>query len=106
MPLNGCDVVIFVVEDYLDVDAIQFWCDFYNKKHDDYIFLEDCAYTDFHINGIKTNNGKYNLVLCQKKQKLLESRKILSKSGYYDHWDDEMVSEILGEDQNIVKKTG
>ena len=106
MPVNGFDVVIFVVEDYLDVNAIQFWCDFYDKKYPDYIFLEDCAYTDFHINGIKTNNGRYNLVLCQKRKKLQESRKILSKSGYYDHWDDEMVSEILGEDQNIVKKTG
>ena len=30
MPLTGCDVVIFAVEDYLDVNAIQMWCEIYN----------------------------------------------------------------------------
>ena len=38
MPIKGCDVVIFVVEDYLDADAIQMWCEIYNTIYPEFIF--------------------------------------------------------------------
>ena len=106
MPITGCDVVIFVVEDYLDADAIQMWCEIYNTIYPKYIFLEDCGNYHTFINGIQTNNGKYNLLLCQSKQKLRQSRQILAESGYYEHWNDAMLKEILGEDYEIAKKSG
>lgn len=102
MPLNGYDVVIFAVEDYLDVNAIQMWCEIYNTIYPEYIFLEDCAYSHTFINGIQTNNAKYNLLLCQSKEKLRKSRKILAESGYYEHWNDAMMKEILGKDFDVV----
>ena len=103
MPLKGFDVVIFVVESYLDANAIQMWCEIYNTIYQEYIFLEDCGNYHTFINGIQTSNGKYNLLLCQSKQKLKQSRKILAESGYYEHWNDSMLREILGEDYEIVK---
>lgn len=106
MPIKGCDVVIFVVEDYLDADAIQMWCEIYNTIYQEYIFLEDCGRYHTFINGIQTSNGKYNLLLCQSKQKLRQSREILARSGYYQHWNDAMLKEILGDDYEIVKNSG
>ena len=103
MPIKGCDVVIFVVEDYLDADAIQMWCEIYNTIYPEFIFLEDCGNYHTFLNGIQTNNGKYNLMLCQSKVKLRQHREILAKSGYYAHWNDAMMQEILGDDYNIVK---
>jgi len=106
IPINGFDVVIFVVEDYLDVDAIQMWCEIYNTIYKEYIFLEDCAHYHTFINGVQTNNGEYNLILCQSREKLRQSREILANSGYYEHWSDSMLKEILGDDYKVVKKSG
>ena len=103
IPIKGFDVDIFVVEDYLDATAIQMWCEIYNTIYKDYIFLEDCGNYHTFINGVQTNNGKYNLLLCQSKEKLRQKREILAKSGYYEHWNDAMMQEILGNDYEIVK---
>ena len=103
MPVKGCDIVIFVVEDYLDTDAIQMWCEIYNTIYPEFIFLEDCANYNTFLNGVQTNNGKYNLMLCQSKVKLREKREILAKTSYYAHWNDAMMQEILGNDYNTVK---
>ncbi len=102
VPLSGYDVVIFVIEDHWDENNIQNWCEKYNKIHKNYIFLEDCAKYDTFINNIQTNNGKYNLILCQSREKLRHSREILVKSGYYEHWNDEMLKEILGADYELL----
>lgn len=104
VPLRGYDVVIFVVEDYLDASAIQMWCEIYNNMHKDYIFLEDCGHYHTFIQGIQTNNGKYNLILCQSREKLEKTRENLSKTEYYEHWDAEMLKEILGKDHKISQK--
>ena len=65
-PVSGYDVVFYVVEDYLDLAAIQFWVKFYTVLYDEYVFLEDCAGYESFISGVQTNNGKYNLILMQK----------------------------------------
>lgn len=106
MPVTGYDVVFYVVEDYFDLQSVQFWVDFYNKLYPEYIFLEDHASYDSYINGVQTNNGKYNLILMQSREKLRKHRHILQNIGYYSHWNDEYLKEILGDDYEIVKKSG
>ena len=106
MPVSGYDVVFYVVEDYLDLTSIQFWVEFYNKKFPDYIFLEDCATYNTYINGIQSNNGKYNLILMQNKKDLQKNREKLAKTGYYHHWNDAYLREILGDDYEMVKNSG
>ena len=105
MPLKGYDVVIFVVEDYLDASAIQLWCEIYNNIYKDYIFLEDCGRYKTFIQGIQTNNGKYNLILYQNAKFLQKMRLILAKTDYYDHWDDEYLKIILEQDYDLVQKS-
>jgi len=102
--ISGYDVVFYVIEDYFDLQSVQFWTNFYNKMYPEFIFLEDHATSNSFINGIQTNNGKYNLILMQDRQKLRKHRQILRNAGYYAHWNDEMMREILGEDINLFDK--
>jgi len=103
-PIEGYQVIIFIVEDYFDLDTVQFWVDYYNKKHEKWKFFEDCGAYKTHINGIQTNNGKYNLILGQPTDKLRKFRENLAKTSYYDLWDNEYLREILEGDYDIIEK--
>jgi hypothetical protein len=95
-PIDGLDVVIYVVAEE-DLEAINWWVDFYNNKYKDWLFFEDCASYDTFIGGVQTNNGKYNLILGQPKEKLKKFREILKKTEYYSYWSDEYYKEIVGD---------
>ena len=101
--LDGYQVLIFIVEDYLDLNSIQFWVDFYNSKYPQWKFFEDCGSYDTYIKGVQTNNGKYNLILGQPIGELRKFRENLAKTSYYDLWDNEYLKEILGNDYDIIK---
>ena len=103
MPIDGYQVIIFIVEDYFDLDAVQFWVNFYNEMYENWSFFEDCHSYDTYINGIQTNNGKYNLILGQPKQKLRHFREKLAKTSYYDLWDKEYLKKILEDDYNLIE---
>jgi len=105
-PIGGFDVVIFIVEDDLQLNDINQWVDIYNKIYKTWIFLKDCGTYNTFISGVQTNNGLYNLVLAQPKEKLNKYREKLANTEYYDHWDESYLQEILGEDYKIVKKSG
>jgi hypothetical protein len=95
-PIKGLDVVIYVVDEE-DLESINWWVDFYNNKYKDWLFFEDCASYDTFIGGVQTNNGKYNLILGQPKEKLEKFREILKKTEYYSYWSDEYYKEIVGD---------
>ena len=103
-PIEGYHVIIYIIEDYFNLDSVQFWVDFYNSKYKDWKFFEDCCCYDTYIQGIQTNNGKYNLILAQPTEKLRQFREKLAKTGYYDLWDDEYLKEILENDYDIIKR--
>ena len=102
MPIEGYEVIIYIVEEYFDLNAVQFWVEYHNSKHKKWKFFEDCHSYDTYINGIKTNNGKYNLILGQPIDKLRKFRQSLAKTSYYDLWDDEYLKEILENDYDII----
>jgi hypothetical protein len=104
IPIEGYQVIIFIVEDYLDLDAVQFWTDFYNLKYSKWKFFEDCGSYNTYIRGIQTNNGKYNLILAQPTEKLRQFREKLAKTAYYDLWDEKYLKEILEDDYNVIKR--
>ena len=104
IPIEGYQVIIYVVEDNFNLDTVQFWVEHYNSKHKDWKFFEDCGMYDTYIQGIKTNNGKYNLILAQPTKKLRDFREKLAKTKYYDLWEDDYLQEILEDDYNIIKR--
>jgi len=101
-PIVDFDVVIFIVEDNLSLHDINQWVDIYNKVYPKYIFLEDCKTYDTFIGEVQTNNGLYNLILCQSREKLRRARRQLATTEYYDHWKDSYLQEILGEDYDLI----
>lgn len=97
-------VVIFVVEDDLDLDLARKKIEELNETYPKYKFFDDFRDEDSYINGIQTNNGKYNLILYQDAQFLSKMRKILAKTTYYDKWDDDYLKKILENDYDIIQK--
>ena len=104
IPIDGYQVIIYIIEDYFDLDTVQFWVEYYNSRHKNWKFFEDCGMYNTYIQGIKTNNGKYNLILAQPTEKLRHFREKLEKTGYYDLWEDEYLKEILENDYDIIKR--
>jgi hypothetical protein len=104
VPVPGYDVAIFILEEDITLETILEWVSFYNNQHQDYKFFEDTAGRNTYINGVQTNNGRYNLILSQPKEKLAKFRKKLLETDYYKYWDDEYLKEILEEDYNLLIK--
>jgi hypothetical protein len=102
VPEPGHDVIIFIIEDFWRPNQVEKWVSLYNDKFPYYKFFEDLSTKDTFINGIKTNNQKFNLILCQSKKKLSSIRKKLAKTDYYTFWSEEYLQEILGEDVEII----
>ena len=105
-PIEGYDVVIFIVEDYHSVEDILDWVESYNKIYENWEFFEDCAEKISFVGDIQSNNGLYNLILAQPKAKLRKLREILGNTKYYDYWNDDYMRKILGDDYDLVKKQG
>lgn len=102
VPQSGYDVIVFIIEDFWRPDQVAKWVDIYNKKFTYYKFFEDLSSRDTFINGIKTNNDKFNLILCQSKKKLTAIRKKLAKTDYYSYWSEDYLKEILGDELEII----
>jgi hypothetical protein len=95
-PVAGYDIIIYHINES-HLDQIRSWCDFYNNKYPDWLFFEDCASYDTFIGGLKTNNGSYDLIIGQPKDKLMKFRELLKKSDYYTYWTEEYYNEIVGD---------
>jgi hypothetical protein len=101
---KGYGVVIFVVEDDISLETARNKCAELNRRYPKYTFFEDWRDDPSFIHGVKTNNGKYNLILYQNRELLRKLRIKLASSGYYDLWDDEYLQKILENDYEIVQK--
>ena len=96
-PIENYDVIIYVIQEE-NLDVINSWVKHYNQKYNQWLFFEDCASYDTYINGVQTNNGKYNLILGQPKEKLRKFREILKKTEYYSYWSEDYYNEIMNSD--------
>jgi len=102
MPNDDFDVIIYIVEDNINADFLYDAVDDYNRNYPNYKFIADHGKTKTYIQGIQTNNGKYNLVLCQSRKELTEARKKLAKTNYYDYWDKNYLNEVLEDDYRHI----
>ena len=95
------DVIVYTLPDAVSEEDINNMCSDLNEQYTDLIFLPDHKDRNTYINGVQTNNGTYNLILCQPKQKLKDARLGLKKTDYYTYWNNEYLKEILGEDYDM-----
>ena len=103
VPNSDFDVIINIVEDDIDANSLYETVDDYNRNYPNYKFIADHGKTKTYIQEIQTNNGKYNLVLCQPRKDLTEARKKLAKTNYYEYWDKNYLKEVLEDDYGIIR---
>lgn len=97
-------VVIFVVEDDLDLNIGRQKIEELNQKYPKYKFFDDFRDEPSYIGDKQTNNRHYNLILYQNSEFLSKMRAILARTTYYDHWNDDYLRRILENDYEMVQK--
>lgn len=89
------ELIIYILPDYYSSEELTNLAKEYNRIYSDLIFLSDHKDRKTYINGIQTNNGNYNLILCQYRDKLNKARDKLKNTVYYSFWDQSYLKEIL-----------
>lgn len=92
---NNIDVIIYKILDTVTEIELFDACKILNKKSSNLIFLPDHKDRNTFISNFQTNNGKFNLILCQNKKELQEARLKLMNTNYYKFWNEEYLTEIL-----------
>ena len=69
----------------------------YNKIYPEMVFLPDPKDRYTEINGVQTNNGKYNIILCQRRDNLKKARSKLLNTSYYSFWNQAYLNEIISQ---------
>lgn len=88
------ELIIYKLPDTYSVDALAEIATEYNSIFPGMIFLPDHKDRETFINGVATNNGKYNLILCQWRDNLNTARAKLAHTKYYSFWDQTYLEEI------------
>ena len=91
------EVILYIVYCSYSFEQVEQLSIKYNKQFPTLVFLPDSKHRYSHINGVQTNNNKYNLMLCQERSELQVARDKLSKTAYYTHWDRAYLKEILNQ---------
>jgi hypothetical protein len=89
------ELIVYKLPDEYSIDELSDIATEYNNTYPEMVFLPDHKDKDTFINGIQTNNGKYNLILCQWRDNLETARTKLANTSYYSFWDSEYLKEIL-----------
>lgn len=88
------ELIIYQLPDTYSIDELAALATEYNSIFPDMIFLPDHKDRQTFINGVATNNGKYNLILCQWRNNLNKARSKLEHTKYYSFWDQTYLKEI------------
>ena len=88
------ELIIYKLPDEYSIDELAELATEYNNIFPDMIFLPDHKDRETFINGVATNNGKYNLILCQWRDNLNKARSKLEHTKYYSFWDQTYLEEI------------
>lgn len=93
--LDTVDVLLYLKEFRLKKSRMYELCDQMNATHKEYVFLADHWETETNIKDVRTNNGLYNLILCQKRSKLENARRFLQSKDYYSYWSKKYLKDVM-----------
>jgi hypothetical protein len=93
--LETLDVLLYLKEFRMKKKDMYALCDQLNDDHKEYVFLADHWDEETQIKNIRTNNGLYNLILCQKRSKLESARKFLRSKNYYKYWNKKYLKDVM-----------
>jgi hypothetical protein len=89
------ELIVYVLPQHYTAEEIIAIANEYNKMYPDLVFLPDPKDRYTEINGIQTNNGEYNIILCQWRDNLDQARNKLKNTTYYTYWAEAYLKEIL-----------
>lgn len=89
------ELIIYKLPDEYSIEELNGISTEYNSIFPEMVFLPDHKDRETFINGVATNNGKYNLILCQWRDNLNKARSKLEHTKYYSYWDQTYLEEIL-----------
>jgi len=94
-PSTEFDITIYKLPDNFEFAELLSIAKEYNSLYPDLVFLPDGKNRFSNLNGIQTNNGEFNLLLCQNREDLEDARNRLFITDYYTYWDKDYLDEIL-----------
>ena len=94
-PLDDFDLIIYQLDSTMAAQDVMAMATRLNRQRPDLVFLPDPRDRKTWINGVQTNNGHYNLILCQPRAKLAQARARLINTAYYSMWDQAYLDEIM-----------
>ena len=89
------ELIIYKLPLHYSIDEVCAIAEEYNRLFPELVFLPDPKDKDTYINGVQTNNGEFNLILCQWRDNLNKAREKLSSTNYYTYWSEDYLKEIL-----------
>lgn len=89
------ELIIYKLPDHYTIDEVCAIANEYNKLYSDLVFLPDPKDRYTEINNVQTNNGEFNLILCQWRDNLNTARQKLKNTSYYQFWAIEYLEEIM-----------
>jgi hypothetical protein len=89
------ELIIYKLPDYYTVFELTEIAKEYNNMYPEMVFLPDHKDKDTYINGVQTNNGEHNIILCQWRDNLTKARDKLKNTTYYQFWSEDYLQEIL-----------
>lgn len=94
---DSVEAIIFIVPDDVNsltfVENIKKINEIYLNKG--FVCLEDHKDIPEPFFDLYFNNGKYNIVICQKLEKINQAAGVLLKKGYYTNWSEEMYDQVV-----------
>lgn len=93
-PEDNFEIIIYKIENDITFNRLFDICKQLNQKYPHLVFLPDHRDRRTYINNKKTNNGKFNLVLCQHREQLNKAREMLRDTNYYSFWNEKYLKEI------------
>lgn len=91
------DINLFMFIDknkILNSESVEGLVEFYNSISDKYSYFVDDYNNPQYMNGINTGNGKYIIIIAQKKDILEAARNKLKKTNYYNFLDSDYLRKI------------
>lgn len=94
---DSIDVVVVVCPDDTDPNIFEQDILIINQQYlpKGFACLEDHKDLPEVVNGLSLNNGQYNIVLCQRVEKLNQAADILKTKGYYKHWSKDYYNDVV-----------
>lgn len=92
---ENVEVAVLKIDDATSSDELEDIAIKANNLYSEFLFLDDHKDIEERIGDVDFSNNKYNILLCQKRDKVEAARKSLHKAGYYKNWSEDYYNSVV-----------